>query len=189
MPDLRGNRVGIADLFRRNPLERPAVDLYAEIVRQSRIPAFYEDAAVPDTVDGRFEMISLHAFLIMRQLKGGGDKAQKLSQALFDEMFADMDQSLREIGIGDLSIGKHIKKMAKAFYGRVAAYDSALDGEGEESLEEALRRNHYGTVDEVPEEAVAALARYLRSADQRLAGQGVDMLMKGNADFGGFGAC
>ncbi len=178
--------MGLANFFRRNPLEGPAADLYAEIVRQSRIPAFYEVAAVPDTVDGRFEMISLHAFLIMRRLKGGGDKAQKLSQTVFDEMFADMDQSLREIGIGDLSVGKHIKKMAKAFYGRVAAYDSALDGEGEETLEDALRRNHYGTVDEVPAEAVAVLADYLRAADQRLAGQGLDVLMKGRADFGDF---
>ena len=76
--------------------------------------------------------------------------------------------------------------MAKAFYGRVAAYDSALDGEGEETLEDALRRNHYGTVDEVPAEAVAVLADYLRAADQRLAGQGLDVLMKGRADFGDF---
>lgn len=178
--------MGLANFFRRNPLEGPAADLYAEIVRQSRIPAFYEVAAVPDTVDGRFEMISLHAFLIMRQLKGEGKQAQKLSQALFDEMFADMDQSLREIGIGDLSVGKHIKKMAKAFYGRVAAYDSALDGEGAETLEEALLRNHYGTVEDVPAEAVAALADYMRAADMRLKGQGVDALMQGRADFGGF---
>jgi len=180
--------VGLANFFRRNPMERPAADLYAEIVRQSRNPAFYTAAAVPDTVDGRFEMISLHAFLIMRQLRGKGKRAQKLSQTLFDEMFADMDQSLREIGIGDLSIGKHIKKMAKAFYGRVAAYDSALDGEGEETLEESLRRNHYGTVDEVPAEAVAKLARYVRAADQHLSGQDLEALMKGSADFGPFQA-
>nr|WP_281351291.1 ubiquinol-cytochrome C chaperone family protein [Sneathiella litorea] len=167
-------------------MERPAAELYAEIVRQSRNPAFYEAAAVPDTVDGRFEMVSLHAFLIMRQLKEGGERAQKLSQTLFDEMFADMDQSLREIGIGDLSVGKHIKKMAKAFYGRVAAYDAALNGEETESLQEALKRNHYGTVEDVPEEAVAILARYVEEADKRLAGQGIDNLMAGKADFGPF---
>ena len=180
--------MGIADFFRRNPMARPAADLYADIVRQSREPAFYEIAAVPDTVDGRFEMISLHAFLILRQLKGEDKRVKKLSQTLFDEMFADMDQSLREIGIGDLSIGKHIKKMAQAFYGRIAAYESALDGKAEETLEEALLRNHYGTVEEVPAEAVATLAAYVRVVDQRLKAQGIDALMKGNADFGGFPA-
>jgi cytochrome b pre-mRNA-processing protein 3 len=167
-------------------MERPAADLYAEIVRQSRNPAFYKVAAVPDTVDGRFEMISLHAFLILRQLKGEDKRIKKLSQTLFDEMFADMDQSLREIGIGDLSIGKHIKKMAKAFYGRIAAYEAALDGTAEETLEEALVRNHYGTVEEAPAEAVATLAAYVRTADQRLKEQGIPALMKGNADFGEF---
>jgi len=180
--------VGLSKFFRRNPMERPATDLYAEIVRQSREPVFYEAAAVPDTVDGRFEMISLHAFLVMRHLKGGGEDAQKLSQSLFDEMFADMDQSLREIGIGDLSVGKHIKKMAKAFYGRVAAYEMALDGDGTESLVEALVRNHYGTVEGVPDEAAIALAQYVREADQRLTEDGVSMLMAGQVNFGQFSA-
>ncbi|WP_339715323.1 ubiquinol-cytochrome C chaperone family protein [uncultured Sneathiella sp.] len=174
-----------ANLFRRNPQEAAATALYVEIVRQSRLPAFYMVAAVPDTVDGRFEMISLHAFLVMRHLKGRGEAAQKLSQTLFDQMFADMDQSLREIGIGDLSIGKHIKKMAKAFYGRVAAYEAALDGGGE-SLEDALKRDHYGSVEEVPADAVRRLADYVRAADARLAAAGLDPLMAGKVDFGDF---
>ncbi|MAZ01575.1 MAG: hypothetical protein CMN56_00380 [Sneathiella sp.] len=184
-PKRRSRRVVFAKLFRRNPQEAAATALYAEIVRQSREPAFYEAAAVPDTVDGRFEMISLHAFLVMRHLKGQGDAAQKLSQTLFDQMFADMDQSLREIGIGDLSIGKHIKKMAKAFYGRVAAYEAALGGGGE-SLETALERDHYGSVENVPAEAVKRLADYVRAADARLAAAGLDPLMAGKADFSDF---
>ncbi|MEX1034889.1 MAG: ubiquinol-cytochrome C chaperone family protein [Sneathiella sp.] len=174
-----------AKFFRRNPQEAAAEALYAEIVRQSRLPVFYERAAVPDTVDGRFEMILLHAFLVMRHLKGRGDAAQRLSQRLFDQMFADMDQSLREIGIGDLSIGKHIKKMAKAFYGRVAAYEAALDG-GAESLETALERDHYGSLEEVPAEAVRLLADYVRAADARLADAGLDPLLAGGVDFGDF---
>ncbi len=172
-----------AKLFRRNPLDRPAASLYAEIVARARTPVFYEAAAVPDTVDGRFEMISLHAFLVMRRLKAGGETAQKLSQALFDEMFADMDQSLREIGVGDLSVGKHIKKMAKAFYGRVAAYESALDGAGE-TLEAALRRDHYGTVEAVPDAAVGLLADYVRGADRHLAAAPLAELMQGKVQFG-----
>ena len=173
----------LSRLFRRHSLEKPAAALYGDIVRRARTPVFYEQAGVPDTVDGRFEMITLHAFLVMRHLRRGGEQAQKLSQTLFDQMFADMDQSLREIGIGDLSVGKHIKKMAKAFYGRVAAYDAALDG-GAEPLEDALRRNHYGTAEEVPDAAVRLLADYVRSADAYMTAVGAAPLLTGRADFG-----
>lgn len=155
-------------LFGRDPIGDRAVSLYAAIVEQSRQPAFYLEGAVPDTVDGRFEMISLHAFLIMRHLKGRGDKAQDLSQAVFDQMFSDMDQSLREIGVGDLSVGKRVKEMAKVFYGRIVAYEAALDG-GEETLEEALRRDLFGTVEDVPETSISGLADYVRRADRSLA--------------------
>lgn len=175
--------VVFSKLFRRKRQEQQAASLYVEIVTRARMPVFYEIAAVPDTVDGRFEMISLHAFLVMRHLRRGDEAARTLSQSLFDQMFADMDQNLREIGIGDLSVGKHIKKMAKAFYGRVAAYDAALDG-GEETLEEALIRNHYGTLETVPEDAVRILADYVRAADAHMAAQGVDPLLAGMVDFG-----
>lgn len=177
------------NIFRRDPFEAAAADLYRAIVVQAREPVFYERAAVPDTIDGRFEMISLHAFLVMRQLKGKDaavkrkdGAAQKLSQAVFDCMFDDMDRSLREIGVGDLSVGKRIKQMAKAFYGRVVAYETALDG-GEETLEMALLRNHYGTVDAVPEAAVAGLAHYVRTTDRQLAAGGVEALIAGKACF------
>lgn len=170
-------------LFRRDPLEQAASDLYSEIVKQARQPAFYTIAAVPDTIDGRYEMISLHAFLVMRHLKGKGPAEKKLSQKVFDHMFADMDQSLREIGIGDLSVGKRIKQMAKVFYGRVVAYELALDG-GEETLEEALRRNHYGTFEDVTTEAVARMAAYIRSSDALLATQSAEGFMSGKANFG-----
>ncbi len=155
-------------LFGRDPVLDRAADLYSAIVEQSRQPAFYLEGAVPDTVDGRFEMISLHSFLVMRHLKGKGEGAQDLSQAVFDRMFSDMDQSLREIGVGDLSVGKRVKEMAKVFYGRIVAYEAALDG-GEESLEDALRRDLYGTIENTPEEAVSKLADYVRRADQSLA--------------------
>ncbi|PHQ70321.1 MAG: hypothetical protein COB93_05760 [Sneathiella sp.] len=173
------------NLFKRDPKGQIAGDIYAAIVSQSRKPAFYQLAAVPDTVDGRFEMISLHAFLVMRQLKGEDKQSQKLSQMIFDLMFADMDQSLREMGVGDLGIGKRIKLMAKAFYGRIVAYEAALDGEAE-SLEAALERNHYGTVENVSLKAVAKLADYVRAADARLKAQGAGGLMTGVPDFGDF---
>ncbi|USG60066.1 ubiquinol-cytochrome C chaperone family protein [Sneathiella marina] len=171
------------NLFRRDPIEQAAGDLYAEIVKQARQPAFYQTAAVPDTIDGRYEMISLHAFLVMRHLKGKSALEKKLSQKVFDHMFADMDQSLREIGVGDLSVGKRIKQMAKVFYGRVVAYEQALDG-GEETLEEALRRNHYGTFEDVTTEAVTRMAAYIRSSDALLATQSEEDFKAGKVVFG-----
>lgn len=147
---------------------KAAEALYEEVVHQSRQPVFYLEAEVPDTVDGRFEMISLHAFLLMRRLKFDDSNMGELSQDVFDLMFADMDQSLREIGVGDLGVGKRVKKMAKIFYGRVVAYETALDG-GDEALETALERNHYGTLEVPPKkESVVRLANYVRKNDSFL---------------------
>lgn len=173
------------NFFKRDPVQQSAEQLYAAIVAQSRLPAFYENAEVPDTVDGRFEMVCLHAFLVMRQLKGEDKRLQKLSQAVFDLMFADMDQSLREIGVGDLGIGKRVKQMAKVFYGRVVAYETALDG-GAESLEEALERNHYGTVDTVSGDSTSKLAAYVRAVDARLKEQKTADILAGKLPFGDF---
>lgn len=166
--------------FRRNPLKPIANALYDQIVAQARQPIFYEEADVPDTVDGRYEMVSLHAFLVMRRLKREGKLGQELSQTLFDRMFADMDHSLREIGVGDLGVGKRIKAMAQVFYGRIVAYAEALDGNSDETLEEALARNHYGTLEKPPEAAVLArMATYVRQNDQNIATQPFENLKNG----------
>ena len=105
---------------------------------------FYADWGVPDTLDGRFDMISLHAFLVLDRLKG---TEQAFRQGLVDEFFADMDRSLREMGVGDLSVGKKVRKMAEVFYGRVAAYDQALAGP-DGALEAAIARNVFPDVQE-----------------------------------------
>ncbi|MFT6558334.1 ubiquinol-cytochrome C chaperone family protein [Sneathiella sp.] len=170
--------------FGQRQQEIAAQELYKEIVRQARQPEFYIAAEVPDTVDGRYEMIALHAFLLMRRLKIDGDESLiKLSQAVFDLMFADMDQSLREIGVGDLSVGKRIKEMAKVFYGRVVAYEQALNGDGE-TLETALERNHYGTCEVTPNaEVLSLLAEYVRQNDEYLKGQNSQDLEHGRVVF------
>ncbi|WP_025898492.1 ubiquinol-cytochrome C chaperone family protein [Sneathiella glossodoripedis] len=171
-------------LFRRNPLKPIADKLYDQIVAQARKPVFYLETDVPDTVDGRFEMVSLHCFLVLRRLKREGENGQELAQTLFDRMFADMDHSLREIGVGDLSVGKRIKAMAQVFYGRIVAYGEALDGESEETLEMALARNHYGTLDEPPsEEKLRRMAVYVRENDALLAGQSYTALSTGDVRF------
>lgn len=124
--------------FFRKPAA-PERRVYEAIVAAARQPTPYADWGVPDTVDGRFDMISLYLFLVLDRLKGAeGDFRQKLT----DAFFADMDRSLREMGVGDLSVAKKVRKMAEVFYGRVAAYDVALT-EGREALAAALARNVY----------------------------------------------
>jgi cytochrome b pre-mRNA-processing protein 3 len=117
--------------------------IYAAIVAQARQPVFYADLGVQDTVSGRYEMLVLHAFLYMHRLKNETSEAKDMAQMVFDLMFADMDRNLREIGIGDLSVPKKIKKMGQVFYGRAKAYDAALDS-GVMALAEAVQRNVYG---------------------------------------------
>lgn len=172
-----------ASFFRRPPHEAAATELYAALVTQARRPEFYEACGVPDTVDGRFDMIAVHAFLLMRRLRAEGEAARGLSQSLFDIMFADMDQNLREIGVGDLGVGKRVKAMAQAFYGRVGAYDAGLDDPADPALAAALRRNLYRKT--APSEAqVAALVMYMRRENAALAGQPSDELHGGRVAFG-----
>ncbi|CCG42145.1 ubiquinol-cytochrome C chaperone family protein [Magnetospirillum molischianum] len=152
---------------------RAAHDLYIAIIEQARQPDFYLRQHVPDSLDGRFDLIVLHAFLVMRGLGrvdgAGRDEARGVSQALFDLMFADMEQNLRELGVSDMAVGKRVKQMAQAFYGRVAAYEKGL-AEGDELLAAALLRNLYGVADPVPPDGVVAeMAAYLRQQDGWLA--------------------
>lgn len=149
----------LSTFFRKSSPPQAIHDIYRIIVDQARQPRFYTDLDVPDSVDGRFEMVTLHAFLVIRRLKGESESSSDAAQALFDLMFEDMDVSLREMGAGDMGVGKRVKAMVQAFYGRIASYEAGLAGE-EGALEDALSRNVYATV-EPREAAVAELARYL----------------------------
>jgi cytochrome b pre-mRNA-processing protein 3 len=155
-------------LFRFNP-DRDAADLaYQLVVGQARQTVFFTDYAVPDTIDGRFELLCLHAFLYLRRLKSERPQAGRLAQNFFDRMFADLDHGLREMGTGDLSVGREVKRMAQAFYGRIRAYEEGLAGE-DAVLRAALRRNLFGTVAaaSVPLEAMAAYVRRQAAGLQR----------------------
>ena len=113
--------------------------IYGMIVAQAREPLFYTGLGVPDTVNGRFDMVLLHLWMVLRRLRpteAGAD----LSQALFDHFCGDMDDNLREMGVGDLTVPKRMQKFGEAFYGRSAAYDLALDAGGE-PLAQALCKN------------------------------------------------
>ncbi len=156
----------LSGFFKPDPWKVRARALYEGVVAQARQPGFYRDCGVPDSVDGRFELIALHAFLVLHRLKADPTDTEALGQALFDVMFRDMDQSLRELGAGDLGVGPRVKRMAQGLYGRIAAYEAGLIGPTAE-LEAALRRNLFGTVSPEPEQ-VGAMAAYLRTAADAL---------------------
>jgi cytochrome b pre-mRNA-processing protein 3 len=155
--------------------------LYAALTTQSRRPEFYVTCGVPDSVDGRFEMVALHAFLLFRRLKGQGEKAAAVAQAVYDVMFSDFDASVRELGAQDLGVGRRIKFMTEAMNGRFAAYEAGLAG-GPGELGLALKRNLYGTT-EPHDDVLKRMVDYVRHADLDLSGQPVDQLMRGVLHF------
>src|SRR5690349_17441946 len=168
-------------LSRRNPLQKAAELAYRRVVDQARQPRFFSDIGVPDTIDGRFELICLHAFLFLHRLKGEKPPAPELGQRFFDAMFADFDRSLREMGTGDLSVGREVKRMAEAFYGRFAAYKEGLAAD-DAVLRPALARNLFGTT--VPEPGqLAMMAEYVRQQAAALSRQETGALLAGDIAF------
>ncbi|HNB27449.1 MAG TPA: ubiquinol-cytochrome C chaperone family protein [Alphaproteobacteria bacterium] len=159
--------------------------LYGQLAGQARLATFYTSLGVPDSIDGRFEMLCIHAHALFHQLRGQGAAADQLAQAVYDAMFLDLDGSLRELGVADLGVGRRIKVMTEALKGRIQAYDAALAATGpeaEEQLRDAIRRNVYGTVDPAPDQ-VAAMAGYLRALRTALAGAGFADLAAGRLRF------
>ncbi len=169
---------------RRRDLIAVADKLYAAAVGQARSPGFYRDLGVPDSLDGRFELISLHVFLLLDRLRHGDKRAREVGQAVFDAMFADMDSCLRELGVGDLGVGRKVKKMAEGLNGRAQTYAAALDEADDAALDAALARNVYGTVDGGDPEDRAVVARYLRSERAALATANISDLANGTVSFG-----
>jgi cytochrome b pre-mRNA-processing protein 3 len=141
--------------------------LYASIVAAARQEPFYSEWNVPDTPLGRFEMLSLHMFLFQYRMRGETGASRDLAQILIDEFFSDVDHSLRELGIGDLGIPKRMKKLARMFYGRTAAYADALERGDLEALAAALARNIRPDAAAWPQSA--ELAAYVADADGMLA--------------------
>ena len=170
-------------LFTPRARTKAANSLYLAIVKQSRLPAFYTSCCVEDTVDGRFDMIAIHCFLVMNRLKERGDEASRLAQVLFDEMFSDMDRGLRELGVGDMGVGKRVRAMAKAYMGRVDVYDEAITSADKEALGEALIRNLYRGTD-VPPAIVSLMASYIMRENEQLAEQTDEAVLAGKVTFG-----
>jgi cytochrome b pre-mRNA-processing protein 3 len=178
--------MGIAEIFGLRPAgeTRAADALYRVIVEQARSPGFYAALQVPDSLDGRFETLVLHVFLVARRLKSEtSEAASGLARALLEAFVADMDRSLREMGAADLGVGRRVKSMAEALYGRIKAYEAALAEPGDGALEAALRRNLYGTLGMPRLSDLATVARYVRAQDAALAAQPLTGLLAGELQF------
>ncbi len=157
--------------------------LYQVALRQSRDPAFYMDLGVADTMDGRFDLACLHVFLMIERLERFGQEGKKLSQALFDVMFRNVDETLREQGVGDLGVPRHMQKMMKAFNGRAHAYHAAIAAQSPAAMELALVRNVYRAEGEAIPQGVFVLTDYALAAYTQLDHYSFDEFMGGHIAF------
>ncbi len=143
--------------FRKDPYADVALAAYNIIVAQSRHPDFYLSYDIADNVTGRFDMIALHMSLVFHRLHKGDAEQRKFAQSLFDLFFKDMDRSLREMGVGDITVPKKVKKMGEVFYGLLGAVKGALDEKDIKGLTTALNRNLYN---EENSKSAEKLAKY-----------------------------
>ncbi|MDP7625918.1 MAG: ubiquinol-cytochrome C chaperone family protein, partial [Rhodospirillales bacterium] len=156
--------------------------LYNQIVAQARIAEFYTIHGVADTVNGRFDLVALHAYIVMRRLKNIGEEGGQVSQDLFDIMFADMDRNMREMGVGDLRVGKKVKALAKSFYGRIKAYDDGIVEFEDAMLTESLKRNLYH--EKVPTDAqVQTMADYVLQEIKLSNNWNIEQIKNGSISF------
>jgi cytochrome b pre-mRNA-processing protein 3 len=156
-------------LFRRkNPQSELAEAIYLRTAERARDPHLFEACGIPDTLDGRFDALALHAALVIDRLRHEPD-GEPLAQAFFDAMFRHLDLTLRELGVQDLGVGRRIKIMAEGFHGRALSYRTALAETDTQALGEALRRNAYGGRSPQRPAVLAALEAHVRGEAARLA--------------------
>jgi cytochrome b pre-mRNA-processing protein 3 len=172
----------ILPLFRRRRRPRTISILYGMIVAQARLACFYRDYGVPDTVNGRFDLIVAHLNVVLRRLTAESAEFRTISQDLFDHFCQDMDDNLREIGIGDLKVPKEMNHIGEAYYGRSQACAAALATEGDDLLAQTLGRNVFGQSGVEPRGAWR-LAAYMREAVGDLARQDPAALLRGELSF------
>jgi cytochrome b pre-mRNA-processing protein 3 len=171
----------VAGFFRRRGKhERAAYHLYGSAVAAARDPYLYETLGVPDTLDGRFDAICLHVYLLIRRLNQEDAAGAGMAQAVFDAMFHDMDINLREMGVGDMSVGKRNRKMWEAFHGRSAAYAAAW--EDADAFAGALGRNFWRGA-EPPAGSPAILVRLARTQFAALLAENATTIMAGSVKF------
>lgn len=164
------------------PLTHEAHAIYVALVEQARNPWFYEKQGVADTVDGRFDVIVLHIFLVIHRLRGEQSQdAAHLARALSEVFFSDMDRNIREMGSTDTGVGKRIKNMAQAFYGRLSAYENGMMSS--ENLRAALKNNVYRASSDIPDVQLAEMEHYIKRNRDQLASQPLQELLAGRIRF------
>lgn len=167
-------------IFGRSSFDVAVRNAYIATVEQARQPAFFEAWSIPDSPIGRFDVIALHCFFVLHRFKGEG-AAQKFSEAYCETLFDDMDRNLREMGVGDLSVGKKVRKLAEGFFGRAAAFETALAGD-DSALCDVLRRNLYAEAG--PDaNTLQQLADYVRRTVVALDSQDIAELIGGRITF------
>ena len=180
--------MGLLDFLSLNKSAPDLTPAYTAIMALARRPDHYGDGAVPDSFDGRFDMLAAHVHVVLRRLRSEGVARDDIGQALLDIFFRDMDQAMREAGVGDLGVGKKIRKMAQAYYGRAAAYDEALgkaapvaaNAKTVTALAAVLQRNLYPDTPEAADvEKLKALASNLLALENELAGVTLDDILAG----------
>ncbi len=154
--------------------------LFDALSRAARHPAFYAALGVPDTIDGRFDLLALHAVLVFRALQAHGAEGRGLAQAACDRMFESFDDAVRALGVGDMGVPRKVKTMAGAYQGRAAVYGPALDANDDAALAAALARNVFRSADDPRGQA---LARYALAAAALLAAQPLDAYSSGAVQF------
>jgi cytochrome b pre-mRNA-processing protein 3 len=157
--------------------------ILGEIVAAARRPALYQALEAPDRLDGRFELLTLHAGLVLRRLAGRGGLADAIAQDLVNSVFIHFDDTLREMGLSDIAVSKRLKTMGSAFYGRNAAYAAALSVGSSAELAAALARNVYGAKDANAAPKASSLAFYVRSLDAALAATPIEAFAMGRFRF------
>jgi len=168
-------------LFAVRPSQLAGQALYSAAARQARQPAFYRDLGVADSGEGRFELYSLHVALILLRLKGQGATAAETAQHLFDTFVRALDDALREMGVGDLSVGKKMRKLGEAFYGRARSYEEALEQLPDRAeLETLLGRT---VLEGGPIAAAPALADYVVRAAGGLDALDLEALLEGRVQW------
>jgi cytochrome b pre-mRNA-processing protein 3 len=159
------DRTVILSLFGKRPDRlAPVKTVFSRIVSASREPALFLDARVPDDFEGRFEMLALHVFLVLRRLRALPAPAADMAQDLVDATFAYLELGFRQGGVGDVSVPRKMKAIGRSFYGRLGAYEEAFAAEDPDALATALARNVSAEADST------ALAAHARACDERLSG-------------------
>ena len=174
----------ITGLFKKSPYQRSAQLVYTKMVEQARTPYFYRNLGVADNLDGRFDMICLHLYLVLDRLENE-PQASEMAQNMVNYMISDVDRNFREMGVGDMSVGKKVKKLAAALYGRLEAYQVAGDKISVDSgaaFEDALCRNIYRS-DDHGDLPLASLRQYVDQQKQFLAALNIEDLLQGNITF------